>query len=201
MRPRLAIIALGAANRRSIARALERAGGDPIFVEEPRGVQDADGVIVPGVANVGYLAAEFDRRKLRAPVLAAIDAGKPCLGICAGFQLMFERSDESPEALGLGIFPGAVQRLRARKSPHLGWNLVEPNDPNFPGGWAYFAHSYAAPADVPDATAVTNYGNYFASVGSRGRTIGVQFHPERSGRYGACFLERFVSLARACHAG
>jgi imidazole glycerol phosphate synthase glutamine amidotransferase subunit len=200
LRPRIAIVALGAANRRSIAGGIERAGGAPVFVQEPRDLDRADGIVIPGVANVGYLTQELDRCGLRAPVSTAVASETPYLGICAGFQLMFERSEEAPNELGLGIFPGSVRRLRSPKSPHIGWNFVESSDPTFESGWAYFAHSYAPPADVADAIAVTSYGAAFASAGSRGAAIGVQFHPERSGRYGAGILERFVLLAGGCRA-
>lgn len=198
--PRIAIVALGAVNRRSIARGIERAGGEAVFVGEPRAVEGADGLVIPGVANLGYLTQELDRRGLRARVREAVAGAMPCLGICAGFQLMFESSEEAPNELGLGIFRGTVRRLRGPKSPHIGWNFVETSDPAFESGWAYFAHSYAPPADVPAAIAVTSYGVSFASAGSRGSAIGVQFHPERSGRYGAGILERFVALAGACRA-
>jgi glutamine amidotransferase len=195
MQPRIAIVALGAANTRSIGTAIMRAGGCPYFVDASDAIPAAHGVVIPGVANVGYLADALDRRSLRGPILAAIRNGKPCLGICAGFQLLFDGSDESPKTACLGLFAGVVRRLAGPKSPHIGWNLVNPIDANSSKNWAYFAHSYAVPADVPDATALTRYGDEFVSTATRGHVIGVQFHPERSGRYGAELLQRFVQRA------
>ncbi|HEV3090750.1 MAG TPA: imidazole glycerol phosphate synthase subunit HisH [Candidatus Cybelea sp.] len=198
MKPRVTIVALGAANRRSLAYALARAGADVRFADEPREIAACDALVIPGVANVGYLADAMDRRALRAPILEAIAAGRPCLGICAGFQLFFEGSEEAPQVRGLGVFRGTVRRLNGPKSPHMGWNRVE-RDGEAP--WAYFAHTYAPPAGVPDASAITRYGEAFASAGERGNLRGVQFHPERSGRYGATLLQRFVALASNGDAG
>ncbi len=196
MRPLVAIIALGAGNRRSMACAIERAGGDPDFAEDVAKIHSADALVIPGVANTGYLAGELDRRSLRKPILAAIAAGRPCLGICAGYQLLFEGSDEAPKSDGLGLFPGVVRRLAGPKSPHMGWNAVEPIGDGAPANWAYFAHSFAPPADVPDAAAWTRYGNEFASICVRDHVSGVQFHPERSARYGALLLEDFIERAK-----
>jgi len=102
--------------------------------------------VLPGVAHVGYLIQALDRGNWRAPVLAAIGAGLPTLGICAGFQLLCARSEEAPELPGLGIFSGTVARLRGEKIPHMGWSRVEATTSAFESGWAYFAHSYAPPA-------------------------------------------------------
>lgn len=200
MRPVIAIVALGAANRRSIATAIERAGGEARFAVEPVALARADALVIPGVANVGYLVDAIDRHALRRPLLDAIGAGVPCLGICAGFQLLFDASDEAPAARGLGIFAGTVCRIGGTKSPHMGWNRVTPLDERSPAEWAYFAHSYAPPSDVPDARAVTSYGTPFTSVAQRDNVTGVQFHPERSGRYGAELLAQFVSDARSVYA-
>jgi imidazole glycerol-phosphate synthase subunit HisH len=200
VRPRVAVIALGAANRHSIAGAIERAGGAAYFADEPAKILAANALVVPGVANFGYLIDAIDGRGLREHILAAVGAGTPFLGICAGFQVLFEGSDEAPKAPGLSLFTGVVRRLAGPKSPHMGWNRVHVICTDSPSRWAYFAHAYAPPADVPDATAVTHYGENFASIGSRDRVVGVQFHPERSGCYGTELLERFVALARASHA-
>jgi imidazole glycerol phosphate synthase glutamine amidotransferase subunit len=201
MRPRIAILALGAANRRSIGGAIERAGGSPLFVDRPEALGKVDAIVVPGVANFGFLANALDDRSLRQPMLDAIARKTPYLGICAGFQLLFDASDEAPGARGLGIFPGIVRHVSGPKSPHMGWNGVEPITPEGGvSGWAYFAHSYAAPATARNAVAVTSYGDDFASVGTQERVVGVQFHPERSGRDGAEFLERFVAGVMGDHA-
>jgi imidazole glycerol-phosphate synthase subunit HisH len=198
MRPQITIIALGAGNRRSIGRAIERAGGDPVFTDESDAVAAAAALVIPGVANVGYLIDALDRCSLRDPVLFAVAQGKPCLGICAGFQILFEGTDEAPKARGLGLLTGVVRRLAGPKSLHMGWNRVKPIGATF-SNWAYFAHSYAAPADVPAATALTDFGAAFTSIGGRDHIVGVQFHPERSGPYGFNFLKRFVGLVKDAH--
>jgi imidazole glycerol phosphate synthase glutamine amidotransferase subunit len=199
---RIGILTLGAANRASIAQAIERAGGAPEFVDSPNALRDVGAIVFPGVANFGYVVDQLDRRKLRAPLLLAIAAGTLYLGICAGFQILFDGSAEAPEARGLGAFAGTVQRVRGPKSPHMGWNTVLPRDAQQAdvSGWAYFAHEYAPPATVSSTTATTTYGNPFASIAEEGRVTGVQFHPERSGAYGASFLAQFVDSARVVRA-
>jgi imidazole glycerol-phosphate synthase subunit HisH len=194
MNPRIGIVALGAANRRSIDAALARAGAATCFVTEPGEIRACDALVIPGVANFGYVANEFDRGGLRAALLSACADGVPLLGICVGYQLLFGRSDEAPQARGLGLLRGSVRRLRTPRVPHMGWNQVKPLDTTtIERGWAYFANSYAPDADAPDAIATTcDGGDTFASAARAGRVSGVQFHPERSGEYGAKFLKNFV---------
>ena len=125
----------------------------------------------------------------------------PLLGICAGFQLLFERSDEAPEIAGLGIFTGNVRRVRTPRIPHMGWNRVTATSGRRPEGWAYFAHSYAPDSDLPDIVATTIDGSdVFGSMAERGSAIGAQFHPERSGAFGAELLARFVAGATVSYA-
>jgi glutamine amidotransferase len=199
--PSIAIVRLGAANLASIAFAVERAGGAARFADDAEAVASADGIVVPGVAHFGYLVGALDAAALRGPLLTAIARGTPFLGICAGFQLLFDRSDEAPGAPGLGVFPGVVRALTGPKNPHIGWNLVEPAAPNARAEWAYFAHGYAPEASVASALASTTYGSPFASVAAAGSVCGVQFHPERSARYGAEVLRAFVERARVYRAG
>jgi glutamine amidotransferase len=196
------ILALGAANTRSIVYALSRAGTDAVMLERPEHLPAVGALVLPGVANLGYLIQALDRGNWRAPVLAAIGAGLPTLGICAGFQLLCTRSEEAPDLPGLGIFAGTVRKLRGKKIPHMGWSRAEATTSAFESGWAYFAHSYAPPAALRETLAITQCGAAFASAAGTGNVIGVQFHPERSGEYGARLLERFVRLAREpVHAG
>jgi len=184
MQPGIGILALGAANRASIACALERAGARPEFVDSAQRLREVDAIVFPGVAHFGYVIGELDRRELRAPLLASIASGMPYLGICAGFQILFDGSDEAPAARGLGVFSGTVQRVRGSKSPHMGWNTVVPLDAQLSdiAGWAYFAHEFAPPAATASVTATTVYGSAFASVAEEGAVSGVQFHPELKSR-------------------
>jgi imidazole glycerol phosphate synthase glutamine amidotransferase subunit len=194
-RPRVAVLALGASNHANICSGLVRAGGDPFAATTARDFDRCDAVVIPGVANVAFVIDALDAAGLRAPLLAAIDRGLPALGVCAGFQLCFERCEEAPQRSALGIFSGSVRELRAPKLPHMGWNRVEARVAGFPSGWAYFAHSFAAPDDSPDAIAVTEHGETFACAARRGNLLGVQFHPERSGAFGAAILAGFVREA------
>jgi glutamine amidotransferase len=196
------ILALGAANSASIAHALRRAGTQAVKLERPEQLTAIAALVLPGVANLGYMIQALDRGNWRAPVLAAIASGLPTLGICAGFQLLCTRTEEAPKLSGLGIFSGTVTKLRGEKIPHMGWSRAEAITSAFESGWAYFAHSYAPPAALRETLATTQCGAAFASAAGTGNVIGVQFHPERSGEYGARVLQRFVRLAREpSHAG
>jgi glutamine amidotransferase len=193
--PQVGIVALGAANTSSLTHAIHRAGGDARLVDRKEQLQTLDALVIPGVANVAFVLEALDHKSLRAPILDAIGRGLPTLGICAGFQLLFETSEEAPMARGLGVFDGAVTRLRGPTMPHMGWNRVESICTNVESGWAYFAHSFAVPANVAGTAALTEHGDLFASIVRRANVIGVQFHPERSARYGGKLLERFLSSA------
>ena len=201
MTPIVGIIALGAANRRSIDAALLRAGAQTRFVDEPRSVAACDALVLPGVANFGYVADELDRSGLRPALLDAARKGTPLLGICVGFQLLFEESEEAPQARGLGLLRGSVRRLRTPRVPHTGWNEIQPAASGIEPGWAYFANAYAPDAGAEDAIATTEDGDdRFAVAAARGNVSGVQFHPERSGDYGARLLRSFVDSAIAAYA-
>ncbi|MDQ2680603.1 MAG: imidazole glycerol phosphate synthase subunit HisH [Candidatus Eremiobacteraeota bacterium] len=196
MRPSIAILSLGASNRASIAQAVERGGGAPSFADSPGDLLEAHAIIFPGVANFGYLCAALDRRSLREPLLEALRAGTPYLGICAGFQLLYSGSDEAPEARGLGYLAGRIRKLTGPKSPHMGWNQVAPTlgATLISPGWAYFSHDYAPEHDTSQDIATATYGEAtFPCAAARSTAIGVQFHPERSGEYGSLFLRSFIS--------
>lgn len=196
------IVTLGAANRRSIDAALQRTGARTRFVTQPRELAACDALVLPGVANFGYVARELEGTGLRRALIEAVGEGCPLLGICVGFQLLFERSEEAPGTRGLGIFEGAVRRVRTPRVPHMGWNRVESLARSFESGWAYFANAYAPDANVRDAIAITYDGSDgFASAARRGNVLGLQFHPERSGAYGAQVLAAFVGATAVAYAG
>ena len=201
MSPTVGIVALGAANRRSIDAALQRAGATTCFIEEARAVAACDALVLPGVANFGFIAEELERTGVRSALLEAIGFGIPLLGICVGYQLLFERSEEAPKARGLGVFSGAVRRLVTPRVPHMGWNRVEPTSSALEAGWAYFANAYAPSANARDAIATTQDGeDRFASAAAYRNVRGVQFHPERSGAYGAQILAAFVQSTALAYA-
>ena len=203
---RIAVVDYGAGNLVSIEQALSAAGAKVALARGPASFADADAVVVPGVGAAGPAMARLRRRGLEAPIRAWIAAGRPFLGICLGLQLLFEGSDEDG-AVTLGVLPGRTVRLPAApRLPHIGWNQVERQraHPLFAGidrdADFYFVHSYAAaPGRGADGLvlAETEHGGRFVSAIARGSLVGVQFHPERSGRDGLRLLANFVGLAGA----
>ncbi len=191
-----------AGNLRSVAKALEAAGASLRVTEDWRDVRAAEKVVLPGVGAFGKAVEELKNRDLFDPILERIGAGKPFLGICLGAQLLFEESEENPDALGFAIFPGKCARFQAGlKVPHLGWNQVfqktgSPLWQDVPdGSYYYFAHSYYfQPKDDTAVAGETEYGLTYASAMWRDNVFGVQFHPEKSQKWGLKILENFVKL-------
>jgi glutamine amidotransferase len=144
------------------------------------------------------------------PLLEAVAAGKPLLGICVGFQMFFEGSEENPEAAGLGLLQGRVVRFRgpafegpdALKVPQIGWNALEPAAPVHPlfaglaaGSHVYFVHSYCAqPVDAAEVLAWSDYGGRFCAAAGKRNIAGVQFHPEKSQQVGLKILNNFGGM-------
>jgi imidazole glycerol-phosphate synthase subunit HisH len=212
--PRIAVVDYGAGNLVSIDQALTSVGAAAVIVREPDTIGDADALLVPGVGAAGPAMDRLARRDLVDPIRAWIAADRPFLGICLGLQLLFDGSDEDG-ATTLGVIPGRVVRLvDAPTLPHIGWNQVERVRPHplfdgiEPDADFYFVHSYAGvPAagerggasagTSPIDLARTTHGGSFVSVVGRGSLVGVQFHPERSGRDGLRLLANFVGLVRS----
>lgn len=195
----IALIDYGAGNLHSVANALTAAGAtDLVVTADPAAVLHADRIVLPGVGAFGACAAA-----LRG-VPGMIDAlerrvqaeGMPFLGICVGMQLMADMGEEMGSHAGLGWISGRVRRLAPHsndaKVPHMGWNDVTPVHPHplIAPGEAYFLHSYAF--DGEDVLAVTDHAGPVSAAIGRDNMIGVQFHPEKSQRYGLAFLERFL---------
>src|SRR5690606_8116047 len=117
----------GTANLASVLAAFRRLGADPVVVDEPEAVARADRLVLPGVGTFAAARAALDARALVEPLRERLGAGRPTLAICLGFQLLFEASEESPGAEGLGLLPGVVRRFPAgARTPQLGWNRVAP---------------------------------------------------------------------------
>ncbi|MDQ3871100.1 MAG: imidazole glycerol phosphate synthase subunit HisH, partial [Chloroflexota bacterium] len=198
------VIDYGAGNLVSIGHALERVGASVSVARRPAELRRAEGLVVPGVGSSGPAMAALRARALVDPILAAVDRGVPYLGICLGLELLFERSEEDA-AEGLGVIRGNVRRLSAApRLPHIGWNQVERrrDHPLFggigDGAACYFVHSYAGVPDDPSVVlAETEHGGRFVSAVASGPTLGVQFHPERSGEDGLRLLANYVDLVRA----
>jgi len=194
----IAIVDYGAGNISSVKKALESLGGIAEVTADPDVIAAAARVVVPGVGHFSRCTSL--NQQLRRPVLEAITAGKPFLGICVGMQWLFQGSTESPETPGAGLFAGECSRFPDRvKSPHVGWNQVE-----LRGGsrllrgienrsFFYYTHSYRAPV-VEQTAALTEYGGEFSAAVERDNVYGVQFHPEKSGPAGLRILENFCAL-------
>lgn len=200
---RVAVLDYGSGNLHSATRALAAAGAEVLLTAEPDACRDADGLVVPGV---GAFAACMDGlTAVDGPRLVTerLRAGRPVLGICVGHQVMFTRGVEHGVAAdGLGLLPGVVERLRAERLPHMGWNTVSP-----PAGTAmfagiaderfYFVHSYGV-HDVPDwpADALITWaehgGDRFIAAVEQGPLWTTQFHPEKSGKAGARLLRNWI---------
>ncbi len=198
---RVAVVDYGAGNLVSIGRALESVGAEVTVAGDPALIARADALVVPGVGAAAPAMARLARHRLVDPIRAWILDDRPFLGICLGLQLLFEGSDEDG-AETLGVLAGrTVPLIDAPTLPHIGWNQVERRRPHAllegipDGADLYFVHSYAvAPADDTLIVAETAHGGRFASVVARDRLVGVQFHPERSGRDGLRLLANFVGL-------
>jgi len=198
---RVGLIDYGAGNLTSVAKGLRAAGGDVRYALGPRDLERVDAIVLPGVGHFSA-TAPLDA-SWRAVIQDAIGARVPFLGICLGMQWLFDGSDEAPELTGLGVFRGRCRAITgAVKVPHVGWNTLDhvprpaPTlDGIAPGAYAYFTHSYAAPV-VAASVATTTHGSTFSAAVERDRIVGVQFHPEKSGRTGLRLLANFLRMAR-----
>ena len=203
----IALLDYGSGNLRSVEKALRQVGADVRVVTDPAGMKEAHAVVLPGVGAFDDCLGALQRQELLAAVKEFIGSGRLFLGICVGYQALFERSEEFNScAAGLGIFAGKVVRFTERpglKIPQIGWNqleLVRPDCPLFQdvadGSHVYFVHSfYPKPADPSIVAARTTYGDTFASAVWRDNVYATQFHPEKSQRVGLKLLENFVRLA------
>lgn len=197
----IAVLDYGIGNLRSAEKALQHVGAAARLVSDPDDVTGARGVVLPGVGAFGPCARALEASGLSAPARRAIDAGVPFLGICVGFQLLYAGSEESPDARGLGVFPGAVRRLPAGvKHPQMQWNVLDRRPERASGlldglgetPWVYFVHSYA-PEVGPETVATCDYGGPLAAAAEDGPVWGTQFHPEKSGATGLAILGNFVA--------
>jgi len=197
------IIDYGAGNLLSVRNALKSLGIPARIVSDPDGFVGLQRLIFPGVGAFGDSLHHIDEQGLRQPLLDWLQADKPFLGICIGYQVLFEFSEEAPDVEGLGFLKGQVVRFQSvghLKVPHMGWNQVDFSDPSdplwrgMPGEpYFYFVHSYhPVPADKSLVCATADYGSPFAAGIRSGNICAVQFHPERSQELGLRFLKNFV---------
>jgi len=198
----IVVIDYNVGNVKSVRNALDYIGLEDKLSADPADIEKADGIILPGVAAFGYAVKALG--KTAEVVKEVVRAGKPILGICVGFQLLFDHSCEMGDHKGLGLVAGDVKAIPpGRTIPHMGWNAVKIADGMdlFAGLNAeehfYFAHSYHA--DVTDAdaqVAYTDYGLDMAASVQKGNIFGVQFHPEKSSKVGLRVLQNFDAICR-----
>lgn len=216
----IAVVDYCKGNLKSVERGLIAVGADARITDDPAVIAAADAVVLPGVGAFADASATMERTGQMDAVRAAIEAGKPFLGICLGEHLLFEAgvegalgpgkdgtlSDTLPR--GLGVLSGVVGRMPTHdaagafyKVPHVGWNSIEFDEGTdcpllagvAPGEYFYFTHSYCAP-NVPETVATTTHSLTFPCVVQKGLAFGVQFHPEKSSEAGARVLANFLKI-------
>jgi glutamine amidotransferase len=220
----IAIIDYDAGNLKNVENAFKKLGADPLITCDKELILASEAVVLPGVGAFADCMESLVRKDMDRAVKVCIDMGKPFLGICLGYQLLFEYSEEHPDgfARGLGIFKGRVKKFpegTGLKIPHMGWNNLSflkpcPLFDNIPGklfansgydtfigqseeSYVYFVHSYyVEAADRSVVTAVSRYGISFDAAISRDNVFATQFHPEKSGQVGLAILNNFVKVVR-----
>jgi glutamine amidotransferase len=200
----IAIIDYGMGNLRSVQKALERAGAEDVRVTaDPAIIASAAKIVLPGVGAIKPSIDRLNELGLSSVIKAEINSGKPFLGICLGFQLLFESSTEGGDVKGLGVLPGIVERFPGTvKVPQMGWNTLQMAQKDCPmvrgvkdGAFVYFCHSYyTRPKDRTIVSTLTDYGISYASSVCVKNIWGVQFHPEKSQDVGLAILKNFVAL-------
>lgn len=198
----IAIVDYGRGNLGSVLNALGRLGTPARVTQSPQVILGAKALILPGDGAFADAMESLARLGLLGPLCQRLEEGRPFLGICLGYQLLFSESEEFGRARGLGLIPGVVKRFpKGVKVPHMGWNQVEhagdiPILEGIPSGaYFYFVHSYhPEPLDGTLKVATTSYGVSFPSVVAKGNLFGTQFHPEKSQAWGIRLLTNFARI-------
>lgn len=202
---KIVIVDYGAGNLHSVARAVENEGVRPLITQSARYLDEADGLIVPGVGAAEDTMRNLREHELVEPIKAYIASGRPYLGVCMGQQALFEYSEENDRQECLGVLKGRIARLDGGlKVPHMGWNRVRfvREHPIFDGiedgSYFYFVHSfYPEPTDRDVVIGETDYGVTFPSVVAKDNVVATQFHPEKSGEAGLRMYRNFLRIAEA----
>ena len=202
----IAIIDYGAGNLRSVQKAFAYIGAEAVITNQKETILSADHVVLPGVGAFGDCMKEILSHDLQNCIQQVIQNQTPFLGICLGLQLLFEKSEETPDVSGLGILAGNIEKIPQQhglKIPHMGWNSLEyvKNSRLFaglsPAPFVYFVHSYyMVPKDSSIISATTTYGEKLPIALEKGNLFATQFHPEKSGDAGLSILKNFLQVRR-----
>ena len=205
----IALLDYGSGNLRSVHKALVKVGAAVRVITGPAELADCEAAVLPGVGAFDDCMQALQKQELTEATRQFIASGRLFLGICVGYQALFQRSEEFNSRLpGLGIFKGSVVRFPDKpglKIPQIGWNQLENIRPDCPlfrnipeGSYAYFVHSFfPRPEDPTVVASRTSYGESFASSVWRGNVFATQFHPEKSQRVGLQLLSNFVALVES----
>lgn len=203
-KPVIAVLDYGIGNLRSAEKALQHVGADALLSSDHGFIRDADAVVLPGVGAFGACMNALRAASLEQSVHEAVASGRPFLGICVGMQMLFDGSEETAEAAGLGVIPGMVRWIPSGvKRPQMQWNQLHvagTRDPMLAGlddgAWMYFVHSLHGVPDDPAMIAATcGYGTELNAAFRNGNVFATQFHPEKSGVCGLALLANFVRSA------
>lgn len=200
----IAIVDYDAGNIKSVEKALQYLGQEPVVTRDTEVLLGAEKVIVPGVGAFGDAMEKMHQYGLPGILRTIAEKGTPLLGICLGLQLFFESSEESPGVGGLSLLPGKIVKIPARegyKIPHMGWNSIQVSPSSRllkgigDGAYVYFVHSYYLEVECPeDVAATTEYIVKIHAAAERGNVFATQFHPEKSGEVGLKILKNFIDL-------
>ena len=200
----IAIIDYDAGNIKSVEKALQKLGQEVVITRDANVILHADRVILPGVGAFGDAMENLKKYQLDKVIYQVVENGIPFLGICLGLQLLFERSDETPDVDGLGILKGEILRIPDHedlKIPHMGWNSLHFQNEGrlFKGlpeeSYVYFVHSYYLKANEEEIVkATTEYSTTIHASVEKGNVFACQFHPEKSSDVGLQILKNFVEL-------
>jgi glutamine amidotransferase len=202
-RPRVAVLDYGIGNLRSAQKALEKVGADAQLTNSATHAAAADAVVLPGVGAFGACMDALRSAGLESVVHDSVARKVPFLGICVGMQMLFDRSEEDPDATGLGVIPGVVRWIPDTvQRPQMQWNqinIVAP-DPMFSDlakhPWMYFVHSlHGVPTNPSTIAATVEYGATLNVAFRQDNVFATQFHPEKSATAGLALLENFVRIA------
>ena len=203
---KLGVLDYGAGNLRSVLNAFAAIGAQANLVTKPEDFANIDVLVFPGQGAFGDSVRILKETGLWEPLRTWLKAERPYLGICLGYQLLFESSEECPGVAGLCAVSGKVRKFNPAsglKIPHMGWNVAQWS-PNQSAVWAglpnpthvYFVHSYyVEPAIRRIALTTTDYGIEFVSAIQKGNLIATQFHPEKSGAVGQQILRNFIGVS------